>query len=260
MRDATRVTFNDNAKEMDMANLRALGLNCTLKRSSAVSNTSALLQKVLGHMSDLGCDTEEIRVVDHDVRFGVSSDEGEGDEWPHLLARIKAADILVMAMPIWFGVRSSVAQMVIERLDATYDESDPVTGQFPLYNKVGACVVTGNEDGAHDCCANTLFNLTHLGCTIPPNVDTYWVGDAGPGPSYLDANGPRHLYTNRTARYLAANAVWMAGLLREHPIPTDLKGIYAAALAESDPPEVIDHRPGGAPDGLGCPFADDEGA
>jgi multimeric flavodoxin WrbA len=230
-----------------MSEPHALGLNCTLKRSPQVSNTEALLSKVLAHMRELGCTTETIRVVDHDVMFGVSSDEGRGDEWPAILERVRAADILVMAMPIWFGVRSSVAQLVMERLDATYDDADPVTGQFPLYNKVGACVVTGNEDGAHDCCSNTLFNLTHLGCTVPPNADSYWVGEAGPGPSYLAAGGDRHLYTNRTARYLAANAVYMARLLKGHPIPTNLRDIYAAAAAESDPPRVIDRRPTAKP-------------
>ncbi len=225
----------------------ALGLNCTLKRSPQVSNTEALLNKVLGHMRDQGATTEYIRVVDHDVRFGVSANEGDGDEWPAILERVLAADILVMAMPIWFGVRSSVAQMVMERLDATYDDADPVTGQFPLYNKVGAVVITGNEDGAHDCASNTLFNLTHLGCTIPPNVDAYWVGDAGPGPSYIEAGGERHLYTNRCARYLATNAVWMARVLKDNPIPTNLRDIYAAALAESGPAQPIDRRPSAKP-------------
>ncbi len=95
-----------------------------------------------------------------------------------------------MGMSIWFGVRSSVCQMVIERLDGTYNDRNEV-GQYPLYNKVAGVVVTGNEDGAHASAETTLFNLTHLGCVVPPNADTYWVGDAGPGPSYLDAGGPR---------------------------------------------------------------------
>ena len=86
-----------------------------------------------------------------------------------------------MGMSIWFGVRSSVCQMVIERLDGTYNERNEV-GQYPLYNKVAGVVVTGNEDGAHACAETTLFNMTHLGCVVPPNADTYWVGDAGPGP------------------------------------------------------------------------------
>jgi multimeric flavodoxin WrbA len=212
---------------------KALFLNCTLKRSPEVSNTQALVDKVAALLADLDVESETIRVTDYKVPFGVSSDEGDGDEWPTILERVKACDILVIAMPIWFGVRSSVAQLVMERLDGTYGEGDPTTGQYPLYGKVGGVIVTGNEDGAHDCCANTLFNLTHLGCMIPPNVDCYWVGDAGPGPSYLAAGGDKHLYTNRTARYTAHNLVWGARALRATPIDTNLKALDTEAKAVS---------------------------
>lgn len=212
---------------------KALFLNCTLKRSPEVSNTEALIGKVAALLADLDVMSETIRVTDYNVAFGVSSDEGDGDEWPAILERVKACDILVIAMPIWFGVRSSVAQLVMERLDGTYAEGDPITGQYPLYGKVGGVIVTGNEDGAHDCCANTLFNLTHLGCMVPPNVDCYWVGDAGPGPSYLAAGGDEHLYTNRTARYMAHNLVWGARTLRANPIDTNLKALDAEAKTVS---------------------------
>jgi multimeric flavodoxin WrbA len=213
--------------------LRALFLNCTLKKSPEVSNTQALIDKVASLLATMDVACETIRVADHDVAFGVSSDEGGGDQWPSILERIVACDILIVAMPIWFGVRSSVAQMVMERLDGTYSQGDATTGQYPLYGKVGGVIVTGNEDGAHDCCANTLFNLTHLGCMVPPNVDCYWVGDAGPGPSYIAAGGDRHLYTNRTARYMAHNLVWGATALRANPIGTDLRALDAEARAVS---------------------------
>ncbi|MFU8891216.1 MAG: flavodoxin family protein [Anaerosomatales bacterium] len=213
--------------------IKALFLNCTLKPSPEISNTQALIDKVAGLLGELGVESETIRVVDHAVKFGISSDEGEGDEWPVILERIKACDILVMGMPIWFGVRSSVAQLVMERLDGTYAEGDSQTGQYPLYGKVAGVIVTGNEDGAHDCCANTLFNLTHLGCVAPPNVDCYWVGDAGPGPSYIEADGDRHLYTNRTARYMAQNLLWGVHALRATPLPTNLKVLDAEARAVS---------------------------
>ena len=214
--------------------MHALFLNCTLKRSPDASNTEALVDKVAGFMTELGVTTEKIRVVDHDVRFGVSNDEGDGDEWPAILERVKSCDILVIATPIWFGVRGSVCQMVMERLDGTFVDGDKVTGQYPLYGKVGGVIITGNEDGAHDVAANTLFNLTHLGCTIPPNVDCYWVGDAGPGPSYIEAHGERHLFTNRTALYTAQNLVWMAGVLAQNPCPTNLKELDAQAAELSD--------------------------
>lgn len=206
--------------EVEAVPLRAVLLNCTLKRSSETSNTEALMRQVTAWFDTMNVTSEVVRVVDYDVRFGVTSDEGDGDEWPLLLAKMKAADMVVIGTPIWFGVRSSVAQMVIERLDGTYAEHNEV-GQYPLYNKVGGVVVTGNEDGAHAAAETTLFNLTHLGLTIPPNADTYWVGDAGPGPSYIEAGGADHEYTKRTARWMAHNLVHMARILRAHPIPPE---------------------------------------
>ncbi|RXA20205.1 flavodoxin family protein [Methanosarcina sp. MSH10X1] len=214
--------------------MKVLFLNCTLKKSPRVSNTRALIDKAAAIFNELGVESEVIRVVDHNVAFGVSSDEGGEDEWPLILTKIKACDILVIATPIWFGVLSSVAKMVIERLDGTYMEADPETGQYPLYGKAAGVIVTGNEDGAHDVCSTLLFNLTHLGCTVPPNADCYWVGDAGPGPSYIEAGGDRHLYTNRTARYMAHNLVYFANLLRKNPIPTNLKNLDEEAKKVSD--------------------------
>jgi len=198
--------------------LKALGLNCTLKASPETSHTEALMERVMGLMADHGAETEIIRPVDYAIKFGVSSDEGDGDEWPQVLEKVLAADILLMGMSIWFGVRSSVCQMVIERLDGTYNDTND-QGQYPLYNKVAGVVVTGNEDGAHASAETTLFNMTHLGCVVPPNADTYWVGDAGPGPSYLDAGGPEHPYTQRTSSWCAHNLLHMAVILRDNPIP-----------------------------------------
>jgi multimeric flavodoxin WrbA len=200
------------------AGIAALGLNCTLKKSPERSHTEALMQRVLGLLQDHGVETELIRPVDYAIKFGVTSDEGEGDEWPQVLEKVKAADILLVGTSIWFGHRNSVAQMVIERLDGTYEERNE-QGQYPLYNKVAGVVVTGNEDGAHSCAESLLFNLTHLGCTVPPNADTYWVGTAGPGPSYLDAGGEDHPYTLRTSLWCAHNLLHMARILRESPIP-----------------------------------------
>lgn len=226
--------------------MKALILNCTLKKSPAISNTRALIDKVSDLFSELGVETEVVRIVDYTVAFGVSSNEGEGDQWPMILEKIKACEILILGTPIWFGVRSSVAQLVMERLDATYAEADPNTGQYPLYGKVGGVIVTGNEDGAHDAAATTLFNLSHLGCTIPPNADCYWVGDAGPGPSYIDAGGDQHLYTNKTARFLAHNLTYLAQILKNNPIPTNLNQLTqeAKAASKSGSPGKIRHGEG----------------
>ena len=200
--------------------LKAVLLNCTIKKSPAVSNTQALMDHVIEILESQGVDCESIRIVDHNIPFGVSSDEGEGDEWPPILEKILEADILIICTPIWFGVRGSVCQLVIERLDGTYTSTNEV-GQYPLYNTVGGVVVTGNEVGAHDAASTTLFNLSHLGCTIPPNADTYWVGDAGPGPSFVEADGWSSAYTQKTAGWMAHNVVHMARILAEHPIPPE---------------------------------------
>ena len=212
--------------------LKAVFLNCTLKRSPGISNTEALARRVIAWFDTMDVESEVIRIVDYNVPTGVSSDEGDGDEWPIILERIKAAQILVVATPIWFGHRSSVAQLVIERLDGTYNERNEV-GQYPLYNKVGGVVITGNEDGAHAAAEATLFNLSHLGCTIPPNSDTYWVGDAGPGPSYIEAGGENHAYTQRTTRWMAHNLVHLARMLEANPIPPEGNTFE----------EETDHRP-----------------
>lgn len=214
--------------------LKALFLNCTLKRSPDISNTKALIDKAVKLFEEQEVETEVIRIADYNIPVGVSSYEGEGDEWPEILNKIKESDILIMGSPIWFGVRSSLLQKVIERLDGTYMEADLETGQFPLYGKVAGVIVTGNEDGAHNVASNTLFNLTHLGCTVPPNVDSYWVGPAGPGPSYIEAGGQKHLYTNKTVRFMVHNLVYFAKLIKDNPIPINMNKLYEEAKTESE--------------------------
>lgn len=204
----------------DTPELKATLLNCTLKKSPEVSNTQALMDHVIELLEPQNVRCESLRVVDYNIPFGVTSDEGEGDQWPEILAKILASDILIIGTPIWFGVRGSVCQMVIERLDGTYNGTNEV-GQYPLYNTVGGVVVTGNEDGAHDAAGTTLFNLTHLGCAVPPNADTYWVGDSGPGPSFIESDGWSSDYTRKTATWMSHNVVHLARLLKANPIPPE---------------------------------------
>jgi multimeric flavodoxin WrbA len=222
--------------------LKALFLNCTLKPSPALSNTRALIDKVAGFMERQGVETETVRIADEGVGTGISSDLGPGDGWPPILAKVLACDILVIGTPIWLGHMSSLCQRVIERLDDTYSVYDPANGQFPLYGKVGAVVVTGNEDGAQATSSEVLYALQSLGCTIPPNSDVYWVGDAGAGPSYVAAGAERHFYTNKVAIWMAYNAVWMAGVLRANPCPTNLTALATEVLAISDPPKADPHE------------------
>ncbi len=200
--------------------LNALFLNCTLKPGPAVSNTEALCNLLIERLKvhEPTIETEIIRVVDYHVKPGIGNDEGGGDEWPAILEKVKRCNIIVPAMPVWMGVRSSVMQRVIERLDgSTKTVMCEKTGQFPLYGSVAGCVVTGNEDGSHDCVANTFGNLLHFGVTVPPNTDLYWVGDAGPGASYIDAGGALSPYVRRNAELTAINLIAGAKLLRDHP-------------------------------------------
>ncbi len=222
--------------------LRALFLNCTLKPSPTTSNTQALIDKVAALMERQGVVTETVRISDEHVRTGISSDLGPGDGWPPVLDKVKACDILIIGTPIWLGHMSSLCQRVIERLDDTFSAYDPSNGQFPLYNKVGGVIVTGNEDGAQAVSAAVLYALQSLGCTVAPNSDVYWVGDAGAGPSYIEAGGARHFYTNKVAAWMAYNTVWMAGLLRANPCPTNLTELAEEQEKLSDPPKMDPHE------------------
>ncbi len=213
--------------------LKAIFLNCTLKKFPETSNTEALIDKASELFSALGVTTKSIRIADHQVAFGVTSDEGQGDAWPEILEEVKRSDILVVCSPIWLGDKSSICKMVIERLDGSTSEQEPEKGQYPLYNKVGGALVTGNEDGAKKVCADILFSLNHSGCTIPPNSMAYWVGTAGPGPSYIEANGATHLFTNKNLRLMVHNLADVARKLKASPIETDINEQTKKAEAES---------------------------
>jgi multimeric flavodoxin WrbA len=212
--------------------LHAVIFNCTLKREPRESNTEVLCEKAEMELRKLGVETDIVRVVSYNVLAGTSSNEGEGDDWPTLFSRIRHADIFILASPVWVGHLGSVAQRVIERLDSIFHEeelADPETGQFLTYNKVAGALVTGNEDGAHSSVAQILWAMQEFGFTVPPNANSYWVGPAGPGPSYLEAGGPEWEYTNANYRYMVHNLVYFAGLLKQNPIPTNLKALRKQA-------------------------------
>ena len=228
-----RINNGDNfLYEASSSKLKAVFLNCTLKKSNIVSNTRALIDNVIDVMPDVDC--EVITVVDYQVDFGTSSDkESDNDEWPLIYNKLKEADIVVMCSPIWFGVRSSVLQLVLERMIGSYSDGDEKTGQYPMYGKVGGIIITGNEDGAHDILGNTMANMSHLGFVIPPQCDCYWVGDAGAGPSYIEA-GKRHLYTNKNARFMAHNLPFYADVIRKNPNKININELSEQAKKVSD--------------------------
>lgn len=213
--------------------LKALFLNCTLKKSPETSNTRAFIGNAERIFHDLGVETEVVRVVDYDVKFGNSSDEGDGDEWPQILQKVKSSDILIIATPIWRGDRSAVAKMVNERFDGIWNEANDENGQFPTYNKVGGVMVDGNEDGAKKAISSIVFDLSEHGFTVPVNAFSYYVGKAGPGPSYIKADGDKHFFTNNMLYQMVHNLTFMAKTLKENPYSTNLKELSKKAKAIS---------------------------
>jgi multimeric flavodoxin WrbA len=204
----------------DFSDLSALFINCTLKRSPEVSNTRGLADLAVAVMQRSGVSVEVIRAVDHQIATGVYPDMTEHgwqrDDWPQIFEKVIAADILVVLSPIWLGEKSSVCTQVIERL---YGNSHILNdaGQWAYYGRVGGCIITGNEDGAKHCAMNILYSLQHLGYVIPPQADSGWLGEAGPGPSYLDpgSGGPENDFTNRNTTFLAWNLMHLARMLRD---------------------------------------------
>jgi multimeric flavodoxin WrbA len=204
----------------DFAGLRAMFINCTLKRSPEPSHTQGLMDVSRAIMEKHGIATEVVRAADHDIAPGVYPDMTERgwdrDDWPELWPRILAADILVIGTPIWLGDKSSVCTRVIERL---YSQSGQTNddGQYVFYGRVGGCIITGNEDGSKHCAMNILYSLQHLGYVIPPQADAGWIGEAGPGPSYLDpgSGGPENDFTNRNVTFMTWNLMHMAQMLKQ---------------------------------------------
>lgn len=203
----------------DFSDLRAVFVNCTLKRSPEVSHTAGLMAVSTAIMRTRGVQVDEIRAVDHDIAPGVYPDMTEKgwerDDWPALTPRILDADILVIGTPIWLGDKSSVATRVIERLYSLSGELNEA-GQYLYYGRAGGVVVTGNEDGVKHVAMNVLYSLQHLGYTIPPQADAGWIGEAGPGPSYLDpgSGGPQNEFTQRNTTFMTWNLMHLAALLK----------------------------------------------
>jgi multimeric flavodoxin WrbA len=200
-----------------MSDLTALVLACTLKKSPAESSAELIGNDVLAELRKHDVDGEVVRVVDHDVRFGVSADEGDGDEWPQIRSKLLAADILVLATPIWLGNPSSVCKMALERLDAEISETDD-GGRMSTFGKVAVVAVVGNEDGAHNVVAQCLQGLNDVGFSVAPNAGTYWVGEAMQPVDYKDHDTTPEK-TAATTAAAAANAAHLARLLRSTQYP-----------------------------------------
>ena len=204
---------------MDYSDLKALFVNCTLKRAPEPSHTQALMDVAAGVMRAQGVAVDVVRAVDQELAPGVQPDMREhgaaADDWPPLFDRVLTANILVVGTPIWLGEKSSVCTRLIERLYGNSGQLNEA-GQSIYYGRVGGCIVTGNEDGAKHCAMNVLYSLQHLGYAIPPQADAGWLGEAGPGPSYSDpgAGGPQNAFTQRNTVFAAWNLMHLAALLK----------------------------------------------
>jgi multimeric flavodoxin WrbA len=183
--------------------MKALILNCTLKPSPQTSSTEALAKVVIAELEKGGAEVELVRLVDLNIKPGVSDDEGEGDDWPSVNQKLKAANIVVFATPTWLGQMSSVALRALERMDAWFEDTDD-SGRPVAFGKVAGIVITGNEDGAHHIVATISQGLIDMGFTIPAQSWTYWHLGPGPGPDYVETD-QGHDYSDRVGRNAARN-------------------------------------------------------
>lgn len=231
-------TKNDQNRDQDELadapasydDLKAVYLNCTLKRSPAISHTQHLIDHSVTIMEKAGVSVTQFRVADHDVAFGMSPDMTEvaaedggvdTDDWPTIQRAVLDADILVIGTPIWLGVKSSVATLVVERLYSWSGEQND-KGQFLYYGKTGGCIVTGNEDGVKACSQETLYALAHIGYMVPPQPDAGWIGEVGPGPSYGDdvegsdiPAGFDSNFTMKNTTFMTWNLIHTARMLKD---------------------------------------------
>ena len=214
-------------KKPDFSDLKAVFINCTLKKSPEESHTGILCNVSKNIMQKEGVIVDTIRLVDYAVAYGVYPDMtehgAENDEWPALFEKIFSADILIIGTPIWLGEKSSVAQKLIERLYAMSGKTND-KGQYLFYGKVGGCVITGNEDGVKHCAMGLLYAMQHIGYSIPPQADCGWIGEVGPGPSYGDTSwndkpinppvGFESSFTNRNTTFMTYNLLHLAAMLK----------------------------------------------
>ena len=208
----------------DFSDLTALFVNCTLKYAPEPSHTDTLIDMSEAIMVKNRVTVERIRATDYDLAWGVWPDMtehgAESDEWPQVWPKVEAADIVVLATPIWLGEKSSVCQLLIEKLYAHSGETN-AKGQYIFYGKTGGCLVTGNEDGIKHVGMGVLYSMQHVGFTIPPQADAGWIGEAGPGPSYGDEldDGSRagfdNDFTRRNTTFMTWNLMHMARMLKD---------------------------------------------
>ena len=199
--------------------VKAIAINCSLKQTSGEpSSTDAMIAVLKDKFSDHDVEvTETLRIADYKVLPGVTSDEGDGDDWPELREKILAHDILIFGGPIWMGQIGSIAKRVLERMDAFLGETDD-NGRMPSSGKVAVAAIVGNEDGAHWSSAQLFQSLNDTGWTIPAGAACYWVGEAMGSTDFKDLDETPDK-TTETATTVATNAAHLASLLKQNPYP-----------------------------------------
>ena len=197
--------------------LKALILNASLKHEPDISNTEEVASLVVEHLKEKNITSEIVRLSDKNIPVGLGFRESENDEWPEIAKKIREADILIMATPVWWGGRSSLMQRVIERLDA-FDEEYHAGQRSALYNKVGGIVITGSEDGALSVMGTIMMVLTWMGFTLPPECCAYWVGEVGQPVSTDRERRLENQATKTMAKNLARNLAYYANLLKQYPL------------------------------------------
>ncbi|GMN01638.1 flavodoxin family protein [Erythrobacter sp. MTPC3] len=223
MLDKTQSDLCENAPA-DYSDLSALFINCTLKYSPEPSHTDTLIDMSAAIMEKNKVNVDRVRATDFDLAYGVYPDMtehgAEKDEWPLLWDKVQDADIVVLGTPIWLGEKSSVCQLMIEKLYAHSSQQNS-KGQYVFYGKVGGTLITGNEDGIKHCGMGILYSMQHVGFTIPPQADAGWIGEAGPGASYGDErdDGSRagfdNDFTRRNTTFMTWNLMHFARMLKD---------------------------------------------
>lgn len=206
---------------VDYTDLTALYVNCTLKRSPELSHTQGLIDRSVALMRAKGATVDTIRFIDHDVATGIYPDMREhgwpADAWlDEIWPLVDAADILVIGGPLWLGDNPSITRKFIERLYAMSGMFNE-RGQYVFYGKTAGALITGNEDGVKHAAMSILYSLQHIGYVIPPAADAGWIGEVGPGPSYLDpgSGGPQNDFTNRNTTFMTWNLLHLARMLKD---------------------------------------------
>jgi multimeric flavodoxin WrbA len=206
---------------VDYSDLKALYVNCTLKKSPELSHTQGLIDRSVSLMRAQGLKVDTIRFIDLDVATGIYPDMREHG-WPtdawldEVWPLVDAADILVVGGPLWLGDNASITRKFIERLYAMSGMFNE-RGQYVFYGKAAGALITGNEDGVKHAAMSILYSLQHIGYVIPPAADAGWIGEVGPGPSYLDpgSGGPENDFTNRNTTFMTWNLLHLARMLKD---------------------------------------------